>query len=557
MSLFNFRFNDMSLTRRVWAVMIFNGLAMLAVMATSGWGLYQARSSLDIVHSQRMAAAEQASQLTQEYYNLRLHMLLSFQHDPQSALYSLHGHDLSDHTSVYQQTETAWRKHQQTLQSRTLDAEETRLLAEVTQRQNAWFAKVKNAVDRVHAGNFSPDSMQDFLVAGRTEGDALQVALVNLQQYQSMKADEAVSDAEARYYQALLIFALVALFVILPGIFLMFCSMKRLSRGFGRAVQAAQAIASGDLAYADHDKGRDEIGVLITQMRNMRDHLNSLIQRIVSGANSVSTAADEVAHGTQDLSARTEQQAAALEQTSAGSEELNSTVLQNADNAAEVDRMAIATSQLAERGGVVTNNAVTTMEEIRQASEKIGEIVNIIDGIAFQTNILALNAAVEAARAGEAGKGFAVVAGEVRALAQRSASAAQEIKQVIQESVDGIRKGSEEVSEVGVAMNEIVESFRHMTTLIGEIANASKEQALGLQQINEAVNHMDSTTQRNAMLVESTLHTSELLQREAGTFRSLVSTFRLSQEAAGLSYQPAYEDIPEVPDTRPRLGLPA
>lgn len=557
MSLFNFRLNDMSLTRRVWAVMIFYGLAMLAVMATSGWGLYQARSSLDIVHSQRMAAAEQASRLSQEYYNLRLHMLLSFQHDPESVLYSLHGHDISDHTSVYSKTEAAWREHENVLRSRPLDDEESRLLGDISQRQSAWLAKVKAAVDRVHAGDFSPNSMQDFLVAGRTEGDALQAALVSLQQYQIMKADAAVSDAEARYYQALLIFILVGLFVILPGIILMFCSMRRLSRGFGRAVNAAQAIASGDLSYADHDNGRDEIGILITQMRNMRDHLNSLIQRIVSGANSVSTAADEVAHGTQDLSARTEQQAAALEQTSAGSEELNSTVLQNADNAAEVNRMAIATSQLAERGGTVTNNAVTTMEEIRQASEKIGEIVNIIDGIAFQTNILALNAAVEAARAGEAGKGFAVVAGEVRALAQRSASAAQEIKQVIQESVDGIRKGSDEVSEVGVAMNEIVESFRHMTTLIGEIANASKEQALGLQQINEAVNHMDSTTQRNAMLVESTLHTSELLQREASTFLSLVSAFRLAQEPAGLSYQHTYEDTPEVPGTRPPLGLPA
>ena len=557
MRLFNFRFNDMSLTRRVWAVMVINGLAMLAIMAVSGWGLFQARSSLDILHSERMAAAEQASEMVQEFYDLRLNILLSFQHDPQSVLYSLHGHDITDHTSVFTRTEQAWATHFQTLYAREPDDREIQLLGVVAQRQSEWLAKARAAVDRVHAGDFSPASMQAFLVAGRTEGDALLESLTSLQQFQSARADEAVSEADARFIQALIAFGLVVVFVILPGIVLMFCTMRRLSRGFGRAVQAAQAIAGGDLSYTDQDAARDEIGVLLTQMRSMRDHLSSLIRRIVAGADTVSRAADEVAHDTQDLSARTEQQAAALEQTSAGSEELNSTVHQNADNAAEVDRMAIATSQLAERGGVVTNNAVSTMEEIRQASEKIGEIVNIIDGIAFQTNILALNAAVEAARAGEAGKGFAVVAGEVRALAQRSASAAQEIKQVIQESVEGIRKGSDEVSEVGVAMGEIVQSFRHMTTLIGEIANASKEQALGLQQINEAVNHMDATTQRNAMLVEATLRTSEQLQREASTFRSLVATFQLAAEPAGLSYRREAEDEPLMPGPALPLGLPA
>src|SRR5690606_2846146 len=355
-------------------------------------------------------------------------------------------------------------------------------------------------------------------------------SLVELQKFQRIMADEAVGEAETRYHQAVLMFVLIALLVILPGVLLMLSTMKRLSNGFKRAISAAQAIAHGDLSHRDNDSAGDEIGVLITQMRTTSNSLNGLIHRIVLGADSVSSAADAVAQGTQDLASRTEQQAAALEETSAGTEELNSTVQQNADNASEVDRMAITTSQLAERGGAVTSHAVDTMEVIRQASEKIAEIVNIIDGIAFQTNILALNAAVEAARAGESGRGFAVVAGEVRALAQRSASAAQEIKQVIHESVEGIRKGSDEVAQVGVAMTEIVESFNHMKTLIGEIANASKEQALGLQQINLAVNHMDATTQRNALLVENTLRTSEELQREANTFRELVAAFRLAED---------------------------
>jgi len=554
------RFNDFSLTGRVWAVMIVGGISMLIVMAAAAWGLLQARSSLQTLHAERMAALQHASGLMQEFYDTRLNLLLGFQHDPQSVLYSLHGHELSTHTSVVAKNQAAWQERMRQLQDRALDADETALLATIAQRQDAWFAKAQEVVQRLEAGNFSPASMQAFLVAGRTEGDQLLASLAALQQYQNEMADEAAAAAERRFQLAVIVFAAILLLVNLPGTLLMICTMRRLSNGFKRAVQSAQAIAAGDLSRTDYDPSGDEIGKLITQMRQMRDNLNGLLRRIVAGADSVAHAADEVATGTQDLASRTEQQAAALEETSAGTEELNATVHQNADNATEVDRMALSTSQLAERGGVVTNNAVSTMESIRQASEKIGDIVNIIDGIAFQTNILALNAAVEAARAGEAGKGFAVVAGEVRALAQRSASAAQEIKHVIQESVDGIREGSEQVAEVGVAMGEIVESFERMKTLIGEIAGASKEQAIGLAQINEAVNHMDASTQRNALLVENTLRTSELLRQEAFTFRSLVASFKLADDADTVSIVDvdAHEQTESaLPDYRSPLGLPA
>jgi len=537
--------------------MIVNGLAMLFVMAAAGWGLLQARSSLVTLHAERMVAAQHASGLVQEFYDIRLNLLLGFQHDPESMLYSLHGHELSIHTSVLAQNQASWNERLRHLQARELDEHEAALLDTVAQHQTAWFGKARETVNRLEAGNFSPASMQAFLVAGRTEGDRLLESLAALQQYQSTLADEAAMAAERRFQGALAVFGAILLFIILPGVLLMICTMRRLSRGFDRAVQAAQAIAAGDLSRTDHDGAGDEIGKLITQMRQMRDHLNGLIRRIVTGADSVANAANEVAAGTQDLASRTEQQAAALEETSAGTEQLNSTVHQNADNAAEVDRMALSTSQLAERGGAVTDNAVATMEAIRQASEKIGDIVNIIDGIAFQTNILALNAAVEAARAGEAGKGFAVVAGEVRALAQRSAAAAQEIKQVIQESVDGIRDGSQQVAEAGVAMGEIVESFLHMKTLIGEIAGASKEQAIGLQQINVAVNHMDSATQRNATLVENTLRTAELLRQEAFTFRSLVASFQLAGEPETQPYIDEASPGTGRPDYRSPLGLPA
>ncbi len=527
MQILRFRFNDIALTRRVWAVMLVNILALLLLMAIAGWGLLQARTSLANLHEQRMAVSEHVRALIQSTYDTRQGILLGFQHDPDSALYEVHDHPVSLHIDAIKQSQQAWDNHWQSLQTHQADKNESTLIEQASAQQDRWSQEVDHAVKRMGASDFSPAVMEQFLAAGRDDADELLKTLVDLQSYQTVKADEAVSAAEQRFQSVLLVFGLFVLLIMLPGLALMVATLRRLSGGFRRAVALAQAIAQGDLSRTDRDDARDEIGTLITQMQTMRADLSSLIQRIVDGADMIADAATDVATGTQNLSERTVQQAAALEQTSAGSEELNATVHQNADNAGQVNTMAHETSDLAEQGGQVTNRAVQTMEDILNASEKIGEIVNLIDGIAFQTNILALNAAVEAARAGEAGKGFAVVAGEVQALAQRSASAALEIKQVVTETVERIREGSDEISHAGTSMTEVVDSFRRMTTLIGEIASASKEQALGLQQINEAVNHMDGATQRNAALVDDTLRTSGVLQQQAAEFRGLVSTFRL------------------------------
>lgn len=547
-----FRLNNIALTHRVWAVMLVNMLAILLLMALSGWGLLQARTSLSSLHSERMAVAEHVRALVQSTYDTRQNILLGFQHDPDSPLYLIHDHPLSLHTNAAANSQQEWEAHWAALLTFQMDDIEANLIEQASNQQNHWADEANYAVDRLTASNFSPAVMERFLAAGRDHADTLLGTLVELQEYQAIKADEAVLAAEQRFQSILVAFALFVVFIMLPGAIFMLATLRRLSAGFRRAVQLSEAIAQGDLSRHDDDNARDEIGTLITQMQAMRGNLSSLIQRIVRGADMIADAATDVATGTQALSERTVQQAAALEETSAGSEELNATVHQNADNASQVNTMANDTAQLAEQGGQVTNRAVNTMEEIRTASEKIGEIVNLIDDIAFQTNILALNAAVEAARAGESGRGFAVVAGEVRALAQRSATAALEIKQVVTETVERIREGSDEVSHAGTSMTEIVDSFRRMTTLIGEIANASKEQAVGLQQINQAVNDMDGATQRNAALVDETLRTSGILQQQAAEFRALVSTFQLADTPQPVS-QTA---LPPAPSS-PALGLPS
>ena len=262
-------------------------------------------------------------------------------------------------------------------------------------------------------------------------------------------------------------------------------------------------------------------------MATMQDNLRQLLNKVVHGADSIASASQQVASGTQDLSARTEQQASSLEQTASATEQLNSTVRLNAENASQADRMAAVASDVAVKGGGVVSQVVHTMDEINTSSRKIVDIIAVIDGIAFQTNILALNAAVEAARAGDAGRGFAVVASEVRQLAQRSSTAAREIKTLIDDSVTKVESGTHQVAEAGETMKEIVESIERVTQIMRDIASSSSEQALGISQINQAVALMDSVTQQNAALVEEASAASTSLQDQAQTLKREVSTFKL------------------------------
>jgi len=301
----------------------------------------------------------------------------------------------------------------------------------------------------------------------------------------------------------------------------------------GRAVRLAERVAAGDLTGEEQVQGRDEIAQLLVSLNAMKDSLHRVVGEVRSNAEGVAIAAREIARGNVDLSQRTEQQASSLQQTAASMDEMTSTVRSNADHAQHANVLARQASELACDGGASVQQMVTTMRGIESSSKRIVDIIAVIDGIAFQTNILALNAAVEAARAGEQGRGFAVVAAEVRTLAQRSALAAREIKSLIGASVEQVGSGARIVEEAGATMDQAVDAIQQVASAIAQITQASSEQSAGLGQVSVAVNHMDQLTQQNAALVEQAAVAAERLNDQAARLASLVNTFRLNNEVKG------------------------
>ncbi len=303
--------------------------------------------------------------------------------------------------------------------------------------------------------------------------------------------------------------------------------IRSITGPLNEAVQVASGVAAGDLSLPISAGGSNETGRLLNALREMQTRLSAIVREVRDGAESVATASAQISSGNHDLSARTEQQASALEETAASMEQLGSTVKGNADNAQQANQLALAASQVAGQGGDAVSQVVGTMREISDSSKKIADIIGVIDGIAFQTNILALNAAVEAARAGEQGRGFAVVASEVRSLAGRSAEAAKEIKSLIGASVERVELGSSQVDRAGSTIEEVVASIRRVTDIMGEISAASSEQSSGVAQVGEAVTQMDRATQENAALVEESAAAAESLKQQAQQLVQAVAVFRL------------------------------
>ena len=309
--------------------------------------------------------------------------------------------------------------------------------------------------------------------------------------------------------------------------------IRSLNSGLREGLAAAQALARGELGHNIDIRSKDEMGQLLQALADMAQNLRSLVGEVAAGAHTVADTSGQIAQGNLDLSQRTEQQASTLEETASSMEELTSSVTQNAQNARDASQLAVKASDVARKGGQVVGQVVSTMNGISESSRKIADIIGVIDGIAFQTNILALNAAVEAARAGEQGRGFAVVAAEVRNLAQRSAAAAKEIKTLIGDSVDKVAAGTKLVDAAGQTMEEIVGSVKKVSDLIAEIAAASQEQSSGIGQVNTAVTQMDQVVQQNASLVEEATAATESMKQQAGSLLQLVSRFRLGATDLG------------------------
>ncbi|PTQ82370.1 methyl-accepting chemotaxis protein [Nitrosomonas ureae] len=368
--------------------------------------------------------------------------------------------------------------------------------------------------------------------------DAVHQTMFDLIELQSKVAGQEYAEAQSNFNfvftMTSIAIGLGVVLAIITGLLL----IRAILGPLNEAIAVADAVASGDLTSRIEVNSTNETGHLLQALKTMNENLIDLVSRVRAGTDQIATASGEIASGNSDLSQRTEEQASSLEETASSMEELTSTVKQNADNARQANQLAAGASEVAVKGGAVVGQVVQTMSAINESSKKIVDIISVIDGIAFQTNILALNAAVEAARAGEQGRGFAVVATEVRTLAQRSAAAAKEIKELISDSVAKVEDGTRLVDEAGATMDEIVTSVKRVTDIMSEISAASNEQSSGIEQVNQAVTQMDEVTQQNAALVEEAAAAAESMNDQAQALTQAVSVFKVSGGAGHVQGMP-------------------
>jgi methyl-accepting chemotaxis protein len=387
------------------------------------------------------------------------------------------------------------------------------------------------ALEQYDSANAESFKIVDGLVKGMDRAPTAKIdQIVAFIQEHSKKviASSTLANAEAQKKSVALIITTVVATLCVCGVIMVWL-VRSITTPLNEAVSIARIVAAGDLSTDINVRGSDEIGTLLKSLKEMHDNLAAIVAKVRTGTDAIADASSEIAQGNLDLSARTEEQASSLEETASAMEELTSTVKQNGESASEATKLAGTASVVAVRGGEAVSNVISTMGSINDSSKKIVDIIGVIDGIAFQTNILALNAAVEAARAGEQGRGFAVVASEVRSLAQRSAAAAKEIKTLIGNSVEQVEAGSKLVIQAGTTMDEVVASVKRVNGIIADISTASSEQNVGLDQINEAIAQMDAVTQQNAALVEQAAAAAESMKQQAATLKEAVSVFKIHE----------------------------
>ncbi|WP_028102546.1 methyl-accepting chemotaxis protein [Pseudoduganella violaceinigra] len=503
-------------------------IGLLAIIG--GLGILSAQRSVGLVKdvtvvNQKNIAERSAIRLDME--TGRSQILQALQHNPDLGWSKLHDHPLTNHFNIVDDvTDRVSKRWEVYLASIKLPEE--RKLAE------DWYAKSDGlGIEHIRAAAVAVrenrwDDAETVLIKKVNPsyriGDA---ALKTLTEY----SDKRIGEDDAAVASSLSRNSTTVTLVLAGGlalsVFAGLVLMKAISEPLAEAMAVAHRVADGDLKGKSTVHPKNEFGELLDALDKMRDNLAAIVAEVRSGSDTISSASGQIAAGNMDLSDRTGEQAASLEETASSMEELTSTVRQNADNARQANQLAVSASAVASKGGEVVEQVVETMGSINESSNKIVDIIAVIDGIAFQTNILALNAAVEAARAGEQGRGFAVVATEVRNLAQRSAAAAKEIKQLIDDSVGKVESGAKLVNQAGSTMKEIVNSIQRVTDIMGEITVATQEQTAGLEQIHQAITEMDTITQQNVALVEEAASASGALQQQASSLSRVVSVFQV------------------------------